>query len=105
MCDLSISSPQRSTFVLPTRSPICLACWMVLLNLAVPAAAQDKNIRSSVNVDPKPISADKEVKYDYDIVYVRAPRRGDDQHILWAEVFAPLRAEPGSDLMLLHPDG
>ena len=25
--------------------------------------------------------------------------------IAWTEVFNPLRAEPGSDLMLLHPDG
>ena len=31
--------------------------------------------------------------------------KGDDKQIAWTEVFAPLRAEPGSDLMLLHPDG
>src|SRR5438477_11443908 len=54
---------------------------------------------------PKPIAGDPAVKYDYDIVYVRAPRYGDGQQIVWAEVFNPLRAEPGSDLVLLHPDG
>ena len=41
----------------------------------------------------------------YDIVYVRQPRNGDDNHITWPEVFHPGRIEPGSDLMLLHPDG
>jgi hypothetical protein len=41
----------------------------------------------------------------YDIVYVRQPRRGDNEHIVWPEVFHPARIEPGSDLMLLHPDG
>lgn len=32
-------------------------------------------------------------------------RHGDDQLIAWTEVFSPLRGEPGSDLVLLHPDG
>jgi hypothetical protein len=41
----------------------------------------------------------------YDIVYVRQPRHGDDQHIVWPEVFHPGNLEPGSDLVLLHPDG
>jgi len=41
----------------------------------------------------------------YDVVYVRQPRKGDDEHIIWPEVFHPARVEPGSDLMLLHPDG
>ncbi|MSR55388.1 MAG: hypothetical protein EXS09_19200, partial [Gemmataceae bacterium] len=58
-----------------------------------------------LNVAPASIATDKAVKYDYDIVYVRAPRRGDNKQIAWAEVFSPLRGEPGSDLMLLHPDG
>ncbi|MBL8797361.1 MAG: sigma-70 family RNA polymerase sigma factor [Planctomycetia bacterium] len=58
-----------------------------------------------LNVNPPPIAKDESVKYDYDIVYVRAPRKGDAQQIAWTEVFAPTRGEPGSDLMLLHPDG
>ena len=40
----------------------------------------------------------------YDIVYVRAPR-GADGSAHWADVYAPMRLEPGSDLVLLHPDG
>ena len=58
-----------------------------------------------MDVHPKPIASAKDVKYDYDIVYVRAPRYGDEKQIAWSEVFVPLRAEPGSDLMLLRPDG
>ncbi|NUM54136.1 MAG: hypothetical protein HUU46_10870 [Candidatus Hydrogenedentes bacterium] len=42
---------------------------------------------------------------DYDIVYVRQPRAGDNEHVMWPEVFHPARIEPGCDLMLLHPDG
>ena len=41
----------------------------------------------------------------YDIVYVRQPRAGNNQHITWPEVFHPGTLEPGSDLMLLHPNG
>jgi hypothetical protein len=41
----------------------------------------------------------------YSIVYVRQPRRGDNEQIKWPEVFHPVALEPGSDLMLLHPDG
>ena len=41
----------------------------------------------------------------YGIVYVRQPRKGDNEHIVWPEVFHPARVEPNSDLMLLHPDG
>src|SRR5262245_35193253 len=41
----------------------------------------------------------------FDIVYVRAPRFGDDKFIKWADVYGPMQLEPGSDLMLLHPDG
>jgi len=42
---------------------------------------------------------------DYDIVYVRAPRFGDNQNSNWAEVFNPGVMDAGADLMLLHPDG
>src|SRR5216110_1780052 len=42
---------------------------------------------------------------DYDIVYVRAPRFGDNQNSNWPEVFNPGVMDAGADLMLLHPDG
>ncbi len=42
---------------------------------------------------------------DYDVVYVRQPRYGDETLTIWPEVSHPGRLEPGADLMLLHPDG
>ncbi|MBN8481651.1 MAG: hypothetical protein J0L88_08690 [Xanthomonadales bacterium] len=42
---------------------------------------------------------------DYDIVYVRQARFGDNENTTWPEVFHPARLDPGADLMLLHPDG
>jgi hypothetical protein len=58
-----------------------------------------------LNMTPPPITADKSVKYDFDIVYVRAPRKSPDGKSKWAEVGDPRTMEPGADLMLLHPDG
>ena len=45
------------------------------------------------------------VTVDYDIVYVRQPRYGDENNTIWPEIFHPARAEPGADLVLLRPDG
>jgi hypothetical protein len=83
---------------------IPLALLTLPVALVGTLAGEEKKSRT-LDVHPQHISTDKTVKYDYDIVYVRAPRKGDDVQIAWAEVFAPLRAEPGSDLMSLHPDG
>jgi hypothetical protein len=67
---------------------------------------QEKNAPQPVlNVQSPHIRTDKSVKYDYDIVYVRAPRYGDEKRAQWAEFSDPLRMEPGADLMLLHPNG
>jgi hypothetical protein len=41
----------------------------------------------------------------YSIVYVRAPRAGDNTYIRLPDVFYPTAMPSGSDLMLLHPDG
>src|SRR4051794_20404044 len=41
----------------------------------------------------------------YDVVYVRAPRYGDTNHVTLPEVKNPIQMPPGADLMLLHPDG
>jgi hypothetical protein len=60
--------------------------------------------RKPLNVDPPLVTTDKTVKYDYDIVYVRVPRKQKGLSI-WAEVGHPHRMDPGGDLMMLHPDG
>ena len=41
----------------------------------------------------------------YDIVYVRAPRAGDNNYVRLPEVFFPTAMPSGSDLMLLHANG
>ena len=51
------------------------------------------------------LPAAAQVVRNYDIVYVRQPRFGDDQNTTWPEVFHPAELDPGADLMLLHPDG
>ena len=42
---------------------------------------------------------------NYDIVYVRYPRRGDTTAVELPDAENPYAIEPGADLMLLHPDG
>ena len=59
----------------------------------------------SLNTTPKPVSSDPSVKLDYDIVYVRAPRKGDAVGTNWAEISNPVFTDAGADLMLLRPDG
>lgn len=42
---------------------------------------------------------------DYDIVYVRQVRFGDNVNTTWPEIFHPAKMDAGADLVLLHPDG
>jgi Hydrazine synthase alpha subunit middle domain/Viral BACON domain len=42
---------------------------------------------------------------NYDIVYVRSPRPGDNANTFWSDAVTPLLLDAGADLMLLHPDG
>src|SRR5215471_5761406 len=52
------------------------------------------------------VSTDRSIKYDYDIVYVRTPRKGNAPHSSrWPDASLPLNVDAGGDLMLLHPDG
>ena len=50
-------------------------------------------------------TASAESVVDYDIVYVRMPRPGDDKPLRWFDTARPSHHHPGSDLVLLHPDG
>ena len=59
----------------------------------------------SVVFASSPASAPLAAGVDYDIVYVRQPRAGDNTQMTWPEVFHPGTLEPGSQLMLLHPNG
>lgn len=67
---------------------------------------EEELFRETLRVNPPPIATDASVKYDYDIVYVRARRAGDEIHKrYYTDIAAPVTLEPGADLMLLHPDG
>jgi len=52
-----------------------------------------------------PLPAQVPSGVSYDIVYVRAPRAGDETLVPLPEVFHPIQISPGTDLMLLRPDG
>jgi hypothetical protein len=86
----------------------CCAAFLSLL-LTCPVFAQEQLPKPGIkplNTAIKHISTDKSVRYDYDIVYVRAKRAGDKVHKRYYTDFSqPVTMEPGADLMLLHPDG
>jgi len=67
---------------------------------------KEKLFLEPININVPPIASDPGVKLDYDIVYVRAKRAGDEIHKRFYTDFSqPVTMEPGADLMLLHPDG
>src|SRR5262249_54024450 len=78
-----------------------------VLAFAVTAGrAEEPLFTTQLDVKIPHISTDKSIKYDYDIVYVRAKRAGDKVHKRYFTDFSqPVTMEPGADLMLLHPDG
>jgi hypothetical protein len=68
--------------------------------------AEEPLFTKVLSVEPRSITTDPGVKFDYDIVYVRARRAGDQVHKRFYTDFSqPVTMEPGADLMLLHPDG
>jgi hypothetical protein len=79
--------------------------------LAAPADSEHQPPQRVLNIKPQPIATDKTVKYDYDIVYVRAPRTvtgkdGKERPAqVWPEIGHPYNLQASTDLMLLHPDG
>ncbi len=85
---------------------VLLATCLTLLTTAVSRGQREPLFEKKLDVTPKPIASDKSVKWDYDIVYVRAKRAGDKVHKRFYTDFSqPVTMQPGADLMLLHPDG
>jgi hypothetical protein len=83
-----------------------LIAMLLLGGVSVAAAEKEPLFTNSINVNIPHISTDKSIRYDYDIVYVRALRAGDKVHKRFYTDFSqPVTMEPGADLMLLHPDG
>src|SRR5262245_11946036 len=91
-----------------SMKPRSLLVGLCLVLPALPLDGQEKQklYLDPINVNVPAIASDKAVKYDYDIVYVRAPRAGDKVHKrFYTDFSSPVTMEPGADLMLLHPDG
>ena len=89
--------------MLRTLSVICL---FILAAAATAADPDEQLFKDPINVNVPHIQTDKTIKYDYDIVYVRADRAGDKVHKRYYTDFSqPVTMEPGADLLLLHPDG
>ena len=94
-----------------TVIPFALAMFFVLgaMFLSHPLEGQEKH--KLLRLDPPGVSTDRTINYDYDIVYVRLPRKGfrtpsgKFESPIWAQAGVPLQMQPGADLMLLHPDG
>src|SRR6476660_6747067 len=64
------------------------------------------NSKGPFNIAIAKVSTDPTIKYDYDIVYVRTPRKGNAPHSSrWPDASLPLNVDAEGDLMLLHPDG
>ena len=78
------------------------ACMVSLAGVAI--AAEDL-YPDPIDLEVPHISSDRSVVYDYPIVYVRVPRKGDDVGSKWAEIARPVELDSGGDLMLLAPDG
>ncbi len=90
-------------------SPLSLLSVVAIVtsiqDLVLAERPEDKRYFEPLDVTPQHVSEDESIQLDYDIVYVRAPRRGDEGRTYWAEVFHPALMDAGADLMLLHPDG
>lgn len=84
----------------------CVALTLAVAGLiAAPGAAEERLYPELIDVKIPPLAGDSSVRYDYDIVYVRARREGDVHKRFYTDFSSPVTLEPGADLMLLHPDG
>src|SRR3954462_15331336 len=68
--------------------------------------AQKRKSKGPFRVDGRKVSTDSTIKCDYDIVYVRTPRKDNKPHSSrWPDASLPMNLDAEGDLMLLHPDG
>src|SRR5436190_21789914 len=89
-----------------TSRPLAAICLAAAAFCAAAAPPNEPQFLDPIDVVVPPISSDKSVRYDYDIVYCRAQRAGDTTHKrFFTEIATPVYMQPNVDLMLLHPDG
>src|SRR3954471_7016158 len=78
----------------------------LLLGVLPWLAAQKPKGKGPFDVVVPKVATDSTIKYDYDIVYVRTPRKDNKAHSSrWPDASLPMNVDAGADLMLLHPDG
>ncbi|HKD35260.1 MAG TPA: hypothetical protein VKB78_00625, partial [Pirellulales bacterium] len=82
-----------------------ILAFATLSSIAVGADEKEELYPAPIDLKIPHISTDKSITYDYDIVYVRAPRHGDEARSHWTDISNPWVMDAGADLMLLHPDG
>src|SRR5262249_15059139 len=97
-------SPTEGLPMVPSRLQLVVSA-LLLGAVCLAQKPKERLYLDPIGLDVPHVSTDKSVKLDYPIVYVRAPRKNPDGRSRWAEVGDPRTMEPGSDLMLLHPDG
>jgi hypothetical protein len=84
---------------------MCRAVLAAVVVVGAVALGWSQDLSGPINVNPPHISTDKSVKWNYPIVYVRAPRKGDAVGTNWPEISNPVFMDAGADLMILYPDG
>ena len=94
------------------NTPRVIVFGFALVAAALPLTAEEiRPPQRPLKVAPAHISTDKAVKYDYDIVYVRAPRAAKSKDgkerlaMVWPDASEPFSMHASTDLMLLRPDG
>ncbi len=105
-----MSQRKRAFVGLATVLATIFFCWTATAADADPEPLAKRYGKVPLDVVPKPVSTDRSVRIDYDIVYVRAPRfikdhDGRERPSRWPEIGHPTTIDPGYDLVLLHPDG
>lgn len=96
----------RQHFIVRLATGVSALFSIVMLSVNVSQGQGEQRFPEKLNVKIDHISTDKSVNYNYDIVYVRAQRAGDEVHNRFYTDFSqPVTIEAGADLMLLHPDG
>lgn len=82
---------------------------LVAICLFASPVQAEKLSNEPIDIDPPSVLEDREINLDYPIVYVRSPRfietDNGQRPARWAEFAHAFNVTPGSDLILLHPDG
>src|SRR6516225_2112297 len=93
---------------LKTLAGATVALGFLVVGVMGPAGAlaEKPDRKGPFNIVVPKVSTDPTIKYDYDIVYIRTPRKGNAPHSSrWPDASLPLNVDAGGDLMLLHTDG